>query len=89
MWSRSTRQITKSDATGARDSELISQGLTNQEIADALVIELGTVKNHVHNVLSRMSTSRKDAALYLLTVAGRDDVDTDESPVRGSRSHSL
>jgi DNA-binding NarL/FixJ family response regulator len=46
--------------------ELISQGMTNQEIADALVIELGTVKNHVHNILSKLHVnSRKDAALYL------------------------
>jgi DNA-binding NarL/FixJ family response regulator len=46
--------------------EMISQGLTNQEIAEALVIELGTVKNHVHNILSKLHVnSRKDAALYL------------------------
>ncbi|MEZ4715157.1 MAG: helix-turn-helix transcriptional regulator [Caldilineaceae bacterium] len=59
--------------------ELISQGLTNQEIADALVIELGTVKNHVHNVLSKLHVnSRKDAALYLSLWQDGDDVDTDE-----------
>ncbi|MEZ4592334.1 MAG: LuxR C-terminal-related transcriptional regulator [Chloroflexota bacterium] len=30
---------------------LIHEGCTNQEIADQLIIECGTVKNHVHNIL--------------------------------------
>ena len=48
---------------------LIGQGMTNQEIADQLVIELGTVKNHVHNILDKLNVnSRKDAALYLSLV---------------------
>jgi two-component system nitrate/nitrite response regulator NarL len=33
--------------------ELIGQGCTNQEIADRMVIEVGTVKNHVHSILTR------------------------------------
>lgn len=46
--------------------ELIGQGLTNQEIADRLVIEVGTVKNHVHSILSKLGVrSRDDAAAYL------------------------
>jgi DNA-binding NarL/FixJ family response regulator len=46
--------------------ELIGQGLTNQEIADRLVIEVGTVKNHVHSILSKLGvSSRDDAAAYL------------------------
>lgn len=57
--------------------DLIGQGLTNQEIADKLVIELGTVKNHVHSILNKLNVnSRKDAALYLTIV--EDDV-TDET----------
>ena len=48
---------------------LIGDGLTNQEIADRLVIELGTVKNHVHSILEKLNVnSRKDAALYLSLV---------------------
>jgi DNA-binding NarL/FixJ family response regulator len=46
--------------------ELIDEGFTNKEIADKLVIEVGTVKNHVHNILKKLDvTSRKDAAAYL------------------------
>ena len=40
---------------------LVQQGLTNLEIAEALVIELGTVKNHVHNILRKLNiNSRRD-----------------------------
>lgn len=46
--------------------QLIGQGLTNQEIADKLFIEVGTVKNHVHNILEKLDvSSRDDAATYL------------------------
>lgn len=45
---------------------LIDEGLTNQEIADHLVIEVGTVKNHVHNILQKLDVSnRREAAAYL------------------------
>ncbi len=44
----------------------IGEGLTNQEIADRLVIELGTVKNHVHNILRKLDvSSREEAAAHL------------------------
>jgi ATP/maltotriose-dependent transcriptional regulator MalT len=46
--------------------ELIADDLTNQEIADRLVIELGTVKNHVHHILDKLNvSSRQDATAYL------------------------
>lgn len=49
--------------------ELVEQGMTNQEIADELIIELGTVKNHVHNILDKLNVnSRKDAAAFLAFV---------------------
>jgi RNA polymerase sigma factor (sigma-70 family) len=49
--------------------ELIGQGLTNQEIADCLVIEVGTVKNHVHSILQKLDvSSREDAASYLALI---------------------
>lgn len=45
---------------------LVGQGLTNQEIAGRLFIEVGTVKNHVHSILQKLNvSSREDAAAYL------------------------
>ena len=46
--------------------EFISEGLTNQEIAARLVVEVGTVKNHVHRILEKLNVnSRQEAASYL------------------------
>jgi DNA-binding NarL/FixJ family response regulator len=46
--------------------EFISEGLTNQEIAARLVVEIGTVKNHVHRILEKLNvSSRQEAASYL------------------------
>ncbi len=46
--------------------ELIGQGFTNREISERLYIEVGTVKNHVHNILQKLNVnSRHDAAAYL------------------------
>ncbi len=43
--------------------ELIEQGMSNQEIASQLFIEVGTVKNHVHNILDKLEVeNRMDAA---------------------------
>lgn len=44
----------------------LGEGLTNQEIAARLVVEVGTVKNHVHNILEKLNVSSRDeAASYL------------------------
>jgi|JI10StandDraft_1071094.scaffolds.fasta_scaffold1007603_1 DNA-binding NarL/FixJ family response regulator len=44
---------------------LLGQENSNREIADALTIEVGTVKNHVHNVLRKLDvTSRKHAVQF-------------------------
>jgi DNA-binding NarL/FixJ family response regulator len=46
--------------------DLVGQGLTNQEIADRLFIELGTAKNHVHSILQKLGVNnRQQAAAYL------------------------
>ncbi len=42
--------------------QLIGEGLSNQEIADRLVIEVGTVKNHVHSILQKLDVSDRDDA---------------------------
>ncbi len=46
--------------------EFIGEGLTNQEIAERLFVEVGTVKNHVHSILEKLNVSnRQEAATYL------------------------
>jgi DNA-binding NarL/FixJ family response regulator len=39
--------------------KLLERGLSNKEIAAALVIEPATVKNHVHNVLRKLNVHRR------------------------------
>jgi DNA-binding NarL/FixJ family response regulator len=41
---------------------LMGEGLTNQEISKRLFIELGTVKNHVHNILRKLDVSSREMA---------------------------
>jgi DNA-binding NarL/FixJ family response regulator len=44
---------------------LIAQGATNREIAEYLVISEGTVKNHISNILGRLSLrDRTQAAIF-------------------------
>jgi two-component system nitrate/nitrite response regulator NarL len=43
--------------------ELIAEGLSNKEIAARLVIELATVKNHVHNILAKLNVGRRGEAV--------------------------
>jgi DNA-binding NarL/FixJ family response regulator len=43
--------------------ELISQGLSNQEIADKLFVSTSTVKTHVSNVLAKLDSKRRTQAI--------------------------
>jgi two-component system, NarL family, nitrate/nitrite response regulator NarL len=43
--------------------ELIDQGLSNKEIAQRLFIELPTVKNHVHHILTKLRVHRRGQAV--------------------------
>ena len=45
--------------------DLIGKGYTNQDIAQELVIERGTVKNHVHNILRKLEASSRHEAVAL------------------------
>jgi DNA-binding NarL/FixJ family response regulator len=46
--------------------QLISRNYSNRDIANQLILEIGTVKNHVHNILSKLKVSnRREAARYL------------------------
>ncbi len=47
--------------------KLVAQGLTNQEIADRLVISEWTVRTHIRNILGKLHlANRTQAALYAL-----------------------
>lgn len=61
--------------------DLVAAGRTNQEIADALVIEVGTVKNHVHNILSKLKVhSRRDASIYRSLLSQPNSAKDDNPP---------
>jgi len=51
----------------AREREvltLMALGSSNQEIAEALVIEVGTVKNHVHNIFRKLDIQSREHATF-------------------------
>lgn len=51
----------------AREREVLSlmaKGHTNQEIAQALIIEVGTVKNHVHNIFRKLDIQHREHATF-------------------------
>jgi len=43
--------------------QLIEEGLTNREIAQRIVVEQGTVKRHVHNILSKLNVRNRAEAV--------------------------
>lgn len=61
---------------------LIEQGKTNQEIAEMLIIELGTVKNHVHNILHKLDVRRREHAVLFARQLSA------EQRVRQNQKHS-
>jgi two-component system, NarL family, response regulator LiaR len=50
--------------------ELMSQGLSNQEIADKLFISLSTVKTHSSNLLQKLGAERRTQAIQNAKSAG-------------------
>lgn len=78
---RPSRHPPTDDPLTAREVEvlrLVAQGLSNQEIAQVLVISEATVRTHVSNILSKLHlASRTQAALYALKegLASLDDAD--------------
>lgn len=69
LFSEVENSVTDTAGLTSRELEvlgLIEKRLTNQEIAEKLVIEIGTVKNHVHSILEKLNVgSRGEAAAYL------------------------
>jgi two-component system, NarL family, nitrate/nitrite response regulator NarL len=47
-------------------AELIEQGCSNKEIAERLEIGLPTVKNHVHNILTKLNATRRGQAAAIM-----------------------
>lgn len=49
--------------------ELLGKNYSNREISEHLMIEVGTVKNHVHNILNKLNvSSRRQAVNYLAII---------------------
>lgn len=71
------------DALSEREVEvlrLVARGMSNQEIADALVVTEATVRSHVSSILSKLRlASRTQAALYALR-EGLASLDESDSP---------
>jgi DNA-binding NarL/FixJ family response regulator len=52
---------------------LLGQDYSNLEIANQLIIEVGTVKNHVHNILTKLNVSnRREAATFVANKRSRN-----------------
>ena len=66
--------------------DLISEGLSNKEIATRLCIEVATVKNHVHNILEKLQVRRRSDAVAHLRVIEADGPRHAGLPVRTARS---
>ncbi len=68
MFAQTTAKTGRNVEFTPREEEilaLIDRGYTNRDIADELFIEVGTVKNHVHNILEKLNvSSRHEAAAY-------------------------
>ncbi len=43
--------------------ELVAQGATNQDIADTLVISLGTVKSHINHIMGKLDAQNRTEAV--------------------------
>ena len=76
LWNQVEAGIGEADALTPREQEildLIGQGLTNQQIAGQLIIEVGTVKNHVHSILQKLDASSRHEAAATWAMVGEDE----------------
>ena len=49
---------------------LVAEGLSNKQIGSRLQIELPTVKNHIHNILSKLEVDRRSQAVAVVRAHG-------------------
>lgn len=49
---------------------LVARGFSNQEIAEHLFIEVGTVKNHIHNLLDKLNARDRHEAAVIAAHTG-------------------
>jgi two-component system, NarL family, nitrate/nitrite response regulator NarL len=49
---------------------LVDEGLSNKQIAARLLIEVATVKNHIHNILEKLGAKRRGEAAALMRRQG-------------------
>lgn len=53
--------------------DLLARGHSNQEIAESLIIEVGTVKNHVHSIFRKLDIrERQHAAMFTQYLTGNE-----------------
>ena len=60
----------------AREQEVLTllvQGLSNREIASQLIIEYGTAKNHVHNILRKLNVNSREEAAKLYSIGTQQE----------------
>ena len=60
--------------------QLIDKEYNNQQIAEKLVIEKGTVKNHVHNILSKLNVKSREQAAMLMRQFTQYQSENKEAP---------
>lgn len=64
----SSRALASLTSRESQISELVAEGRTNAEIAHELNLSIFTVKNHVSNILMKLSVqSRTEAAAFIIT----------------------
>jgi len=72
LLSRGRSVFLNHDVLTQRETEvvtLLERGLSNKEIARSLQIEIATVRNHVHSVLSKLQLQRRgEAAAWIRRV---------------------
>lgn len=73
-------------AAEERVLKLVSQSMTNREIASKLRISPATVKRHLENILRKLQVrNRVEAAIYSLSMAGCPVRDSAECPLTAWR----